>query len=144
MMNKEEIKDLIYKVQNEFDNELDYDYDYNGRELTDDDLDMIQNACDNFARKLNLYLDDEIDLTQDKQETMKQVSKLFMEESDRQALELLYKITNDKLVKIALDWNKSYEVELDEVNTNEFYMYDDIISYIWDKYKIGAIYETIE
>lgn len=144
MINKEEIKDLIYKVQNEFDNELDYDYDYNGRELTDDDLDMIQNACDNFARKLNLCLDDEIDLTQDKQETMKQVSKLFMEESDRQALELLYEITNDKLVKIALDWNKSYETELNEVNTNEFYMYDDIISYIWDKYKIGAIYETIE
>ena len=144
MMNKEEIKDLIYRVQNEFDNELDYDYDYNGRELTDDDLNMIQNAVDNFANKLNLCLDDEIDLTQDKQETMKEVSKLFMEESDRQALELLYKITNDKLVKIALDWNKSYEVELDEVNTNEFYMYDDIISYIWDKYKIGAIYETIE
>lgn len=59
MMSKEEIKDLIYKIQCEFDNELDYEYDYNGRELTDDDLDMIQNAVDNFANKLSLCVDDE-------------------------------------------------------------------------------------
>lgn len=59
MMNKEEIKDLIYRVENEFNNELDYDYDYNGRELTDDDLNMIENAITNFASKLSLCVDDE-------------------------------------------------------------------------------------
>lgn len=58
-MNKEEVKDLIYRVENEFNNELDYDYDYNGRELTDDDLNMIENAVSNFARKLTLCVDDE-------------------------------------------------------------------------------------
>ena len=59
MMSKEEIKDLIYRVEQEFNNELDYDYDYNGRELTDDDLNMIENAISNFASKLNLCVDDD-------------------------------------------------------------------------------------
>ena len=59
MMSKEEVKDLIYRVENEFNNELDFDYDYNGRELTDDDLDMIGNAITNFSRKLELCVDDE-------------------------------------------------------------------------------------
>jgi len=38
---KERVKDLLYAVQNEFDNELGYDFDYNDRELTDDDLNML-------------------------------------------------------------------------------------------------------
>lgn len=59
MMSKEEIKDLIYRVENEFNNELDFDYDYNGRELTDDDLNMIENAITNFATKLSMCVDDE-------------------------------------------------------------------------------------
>ena len=59
MMSKEEVKDLIYRVENEFNNELDFDYDYNGRELTDDDLNMIENAITNFSRKLGLCVDDE-------------------------------------------------------------------------------------
>lgn len=59
MMSKEEIKDLIYRVENEFNNELDFDYDYNGRELTDDDLNMIENAITNFSNKLELCVDDE-------------------------------------------------------------------------------------
>ena len=75
---------------------------------------------------------------------MEEVAKLFMEESDKKALEKLYNITKDDIVRIALDWCNSYVVELDEVNTNEFYMYDDIINYIWKKYKIGEIYESIE
>lgn len=58
-MSNKEIKDLIYSVKNEFDNELDYDYDYNGRELTDDDLNMISVAIDNFCNKLYLVIDDE-------------------------------------------------------------------------------------
>ena len=59
MMSKEEVKDLIYRVENEFNNELDFDYDYNGRELTDDDLNMIENAITNFSNKLQLCVDDE-------------------------------------------------------------------------------------
>lgn len=59
MMSKEEIKDLIYRVENEFNNELDFDYDYNGRELTDDDLNMIENAITNFTTKLGMCVDDE-------------------------------------------------------------------------------------
>lgn len=53
------VKDIIYKAQNEFCEELDFDYDYNGRELTEDDLNMLEECVNNFARKLTLLIDDE-------------------------------------------------------------------------------------
>jgi len=72
---------------------------------------------------------------------MKKVAKLFMEDSDRKALELLNTIVDDNIVNIALSWNINYEKELDELNTNEFEMYNDIIGYIFKKYELGKIYE---
>lgn len=48
----EEIKELIYKVQNEFCEELDFDYDYNGRELSEEDLYMLEDCINNFTNKL--------------------------------------------------------------------------------------------
>lgn len=59
IMNKQEIKELIHSVEQEFDNELDFDYDYNGKKLTDDDLNMISNAISDFCRKLCLVIDDD-------------------------------------------------------------------------------------
>jgi transcriptional regulator len=56
----EKVKDIIYKVKNEFSNELDFDYDYNGRELTDDDLNMLEDCVNNFANKLELTINDEL------------------------------------------------------------------------------------
>lgn len=53
------VKDIIYKAQNEFCEELDFDYDYNGRELTEDDLNMLEECVNNFSRKLTLLIDDE-------------------------------------------------------------------------------------
>lgn len=57
-LTKEEIKDLLYQIQNEFDNELDFDFDYNGRELTQDDLDMLSYYLDCFVNKMYSIIDD--------------------------------------------------------------------------------------
>lgn len=70
---------------------------------------------------------------------LEKVVDLFMEENDKQALEELYKITNDKLIKILIDWNKEYEVELQDVYTYPSSMYEDIMNYVWDKYKLNEI-----
>ncbi len=66
----------------------------------------------------------------------KEVIKLFMEEDDKKALKKMYKYTKDKLIKILLRWKVEYEIELEYGQTNEFYMYDDIVSYLWKKYKL--------
>ncbi len=66
----------------------------------------------------------------------KEVIKLFMEEDDKKALKKMYKYTKDKLIKILLRWKVEYEMELEYGQTNEFYMYDDIVSYLWKKYKL--------
>lgn len=58
---KEKVKDLLYAVQNEFDNELDYDFDYNNRELTDDDLNMLSYYINCFVDKVDLLIDDELE-----------------------------------------------------------------------------------
>lgn len=67
------------------------------------------------------------------------VVKLFMEESDLRALKLLYKLTKDALVKILINWYKDYEIIEDAGETNEYYMYDDIIQYIFKKYKLEEV-----
>lgn len=58
---KEKVKDLLYAIQNEFDNELDYDFDYNDKELTDDDLNMLSYYLNCFINKVNLVIDDELE-----------------------------------------------------------------------------------
>lgn len=67
---------------------------------------------------------------------IKKVSDLFMEENDLKALEKLYKSTNDKLVKILINWRKEYETEIINGCTNESYMYEDLIEYIFKKYNL--------
>lgn len=68
---------------------------------------------------------------------MEEVNRLFMEENDEKALTLLYELTKDEVVKVALNWYKEYELELDNVYSNELYMYNDIISALYKKYNIG-------
>lgn len=68
---------------------------------------------------------------------MKEVNRLFMEENDEKALTLLYELTKDEVVKVALNWCKEYELELDNTYSNELYMYNDIISALYKKYNIG-------
>ena len=70
------------------------------------------------------------------QDEKKEVIKLFMESDDKKALKKMYKYTKDKLIKILLRWKVEYEMELEYGQTNEFYMYDDIVSYLWKKYKL--------
>ena len=63
---------------------------------------------------------------------MKKVFEIFMED-DRKGLKALYEETKDELCQIALNWLENiYEIRY--VNTNEYSMYDDIISYLWEKY----------
>lgn len=54
---KEKVKDLLYAVQNEFENEIG-DFDYNGRELTCDDINMLCYYVNCFVNKVNLMIDD--------------------------------------------------------------------------------------
>ena len=70
---------------------------------------------------------------------LKEVSRLFAEESDLKALELLYEITKDELVAILINWYNNYINEIvgyggNCFETNEFYMYDDMIHYVYVKY----------
>lgn len=59
-------------------------------------------------------------------------AKWFMED-DREGLKALYEETKDELCQIALNWLENiYEIEY--LDTNEYSMYDDIISYLWEKY----------
>lgn len=55
----ESIKELIYKTKNEFCEELDFDYDYNGRELSEEDLNMLEDCINNFTNKLELIIEEE-------------------------------------------------------------------------------------
>ena len=75
----------------------------------------------------------------EKLENLDEVVNLFMQENDKKALKKLYKITNDLIVKILLDWREEYEIELQNPNSYQSYMYDDIMSYVWDKYKLNEI-----
>lgn len=68
---------------------------------------------------------------------MEEVNRLFMEENDEKALTLLYELTKDEVVKVALNWCKEYELELDNTYSNELYMYNDIIGALYKKYNIG-------
>lgn len=59
---KEKVNDLIYTLQNEFDNELDFEYtsDYK-KELTNDDLNMLIECVERFTHKLELTINDEFE-----------------------------------------------------------------------------------
>lgn len=68
---------------------------------------------------------------------MEEVSRLFQDEGDKQALELLYEITKDEIAKIALGWLNKYEQEIDSsIPTTAWEMYDDLIAYLYSKYKL--------
>ena len=69
---------------------------------------------------------------------MYKVAQLFMEDNDEKALQLLYEITKDNLCNILINWKKEYNEYFQDSSTNEFYMYEDLISYLWDKYNIGG------
>ncbi len=63
---KEKIKDIMYAVRNEFENEID-DYETeSGRELTDDDFNIMFEFLDRYINKTEMVIDDEVnDTTRD-------------------------------------------------------------------------------
>lgn len=56
-MNNKEIKDLLYQVQCEFENEID-SYEYNGRELCEDDINMLFHFLQCYVGKMYAMIDD--------------------------------------------------------------------------------------
>lgn len=77
-------------------------------------------------------------------EKLLEITELFMEESDDKALEKLYNLTNDKLVKKVIEWKKDYFEELSDVFTIPFAMYNDVIEYLFEKYKLNEISDEKE
>ena len=54
------ILDLIYNMQIEFSNELDYDYESKFKsDITDQDLDMLEEVINKFCFKLENTIEDE-------------------------------------------------------------------------------------
>ena len=56
----EKVKDLIYRVQNEFDNEMDDNFVYEVRELNDSDFELMSYYLNCFVEKLGLVINDEL------------------------------------------------------------------------------------
>ena len=58
----EKVKDLIYALQNEFDNELDYDYKSNYKaELTETDFNIMLEFLERFVGKFELSIVEELE-----------------------------------------------------------------------------------
>ena len=58
----EKVKDLLYNVRNEFDNELDYDYESDSkRELSNDDFNIMIEFLDRYLDKVYMVLEDELE-----------------------------------------------------------------------------------
>ena len=58
----EKVKDLIYTLQNEFDNELDYDYKSNYKaELTETDFNIMLEFLERFIGKFELSIVEELE-----------------------------------------------------------------------------------
>ena len=58
---KNKVKEIIYAVLNEFDNELDLDYEFIDRVITNEDLNMIIDGVKKFVNKLELVINDELE-----------------------------------------------------------------------------------
>ena len=58
----EKVKDLVYALQNEFDNELDYDYKSNYKaELTETDFNIMLEFLERFIVKFELSIVEELE-----------------------------------------------------------------------------------
>ena len=58
-LTKSNVMDLIYDVNMEFINELDYDYESNFKsDITDQDLDMLEEVINKFCSKLENTIKD--------------------------------------------------------------------------------------
>ena len=64
-MGIEEIKDLIYDLYCEFENEI-TDFNYKGRELTQEEIDVSLGVLELFMGKLDVKLDDKLEDTKNK------------------------------------------------------------------------------
>ena len=60
---KEKVKDILYAVRNEFENEIDNIDDIFEEEITDRELDLMFKFLDMFINKVELVIDDEVDDT---------------------------------------------------------------------------------
>ena len=64
-MGIEEVKDLIYDIYLDFENEI-TDFDYKGMELTQEEVDVSLNLLEQFMNMLDVKLDDKLEDTKNK------------------------------------------------------------------------------
>lgn len=57
----QKVKDIIYAVRNEFENEIDTYETSDGKELTDNDIFIMFEFLDKYIDKLELVIDDELE-----------------------------------------------------------------------------------
>lgn len=108
---------------------------------------IYETLCDmhDFGKLLETVDGEIIHITSKEQnEVFLDIVNLFMEENDEKALNKLYELTNDELVKILIDWHSEYYEFIGEPGTYVGDMYEDIMSYVWDKYKLNEVEETID
>lgn len=65
-------------------------------------------------------------------EEKQKICDLFNEVGDKEALQRLHELTEDKIVDIALNWLDVYESKLAITYSHESAMYQDIIEYIYE------------
>lgn len=59
---KEKVKELLYAIQNEIVNELDFDYESKyKKDITNNDLNMLVEFMQRFINKAELTIDDELE-----------------------------------------------------------------------------------
>lgn len=154
------IKGDLEKLKNsEFYNEECWDYPKEEIEMLKEDENysdivylmaedrIYETLCDmHDLGKMIKEIDGEIIHISSKEESeiLNDVVILFMEENDKKALEKLYGITNDKLVKILIEWNNDYQEFIGEPSTYAGDMYKDVMGYVWDKYNLNEIEKAIE
>ncbi len=108
---------------------------------------IYETLCDmhNFGKLMEEVKGEVLHITSKEQnEILVDVVDLFMKENDKKALEKLYDLTNDKLVKLLIDWHTEYEEFIGEPGTYAGDMYEDVMSYVWDKYNLNEIEKTID
>ena len=64
-MGIEEVKDLIYDIYLDFENEI-TDFTYKGRELSQEEVDVSLDVLKQFTNKLDVKLDDKLEDTKNK------------------------------------------------------------------------------
>ena len=82
--------------------------------------------------------------TNEEKEEFKKIIKLFDNEKDGEALNKLFDLTQDKIVKILIRLYDEYEDLIKDYTTYMSEIYSDLIEHVWEKYDFSEIQLEIE